>query len=174
MPFNQEDQSFLAEIQQSAADFMTHTLETANSLYDKDTASYERLLALTKFCESWSLSVGKGPLDERKWDNNLNSDDEMFFDSTFPVPRRPAQEEDLRSDDDQSGSDAAEPAEPQEVGNDIEEQSDEFDAIVEDATEDDGFDVAPLQNVVEKLYVPEAILARQTQFLTRKKRGKFG
>ena len=61
-----------------------------------------------------------------------------------------------------------------EVGNDIEEQSDEFDPIVEDATEDDGFDVAPLQNVVEKLYVPEAILARQTQFLTRKKRGKFG
>ena len=42
VPYNEQDSLFLEELKQNAADFQTHTLETANALYDKDTASYER------------------------------------------------------------------------------------------------------------------------------------
>ena len=87
VPYNEQDRLFLDGMQQTAADFQTHTLETANSLYDKDTASYERLLDLTKFCEQWSLSVAGGAPNNEQWDLNLDSDDERF-DSTAPMPRR--------------------------------------------------------------------------------------
>jgi hypothetical protein len=86
VPYNDQDRVFLDKMQQTAADFQTHTLETANTLYDKDAASYERLLALTKFCEQWSLSVTGGALNDEQWDENLDSDHERF-DAVAPVAR---------------------------------------------------------------------------------------
>ena len=53
----------------------------------QNTASYKRLLDLTKFCEKWILSVGANQLDDDQWDHNLDSDDEKF-DSTAALPRR--------------------------------------------------------------------------------------
>ena len=165
VPYNERDRAFLEKVQQTAADFQTHTLETANSLYDKDTASYERLLDLIQFCEQWSLSVGKGgPLDDDKWDYNLDSDDEKF-DSTAPIPRReravvanpePLIEAKEDSDDDMEG-------EPSPADGAFEE-----DNVL--AGEDD----SPLDGAAERLYQPEAILARQTEKVYKKKKGRYG
>ena len=57
VPYNEQDRAFLETMQRTAAEFQTHTLETANKLYDKDTAAYERLLDLVTFCEEWSVGT---------------------------------------------------------------------------------------------------------------------
>jgi hypothetical protein len=159
-------------LQQTSAEFQLHTLETANSLYDKDTASYERLLAVTIFCEKWSLSVtGVAPTDQ-KWDLNLDSDEEKF-DSTAPVPRRlraPTKVVPLRGD----------AVAELEVDGDDEDQ----DAIMEpspndqlepidDTGRDDDADAAQIPSR-PKLYQPQQILERETQMVFKKSKGKFG
>jgi hypothetical protein len=171
VPYNQRDEAFLDKIQQTAADFQTHTLQTANSLYDKDTASYERLLAVTQFCEQWALSVGGQALGDSKWDNNLDSDDD-FFDSTNPVPRRervaafpPVLEvktNEIDHSEDEMDIDEME-TEPS--------PSDQVDGAVDESrlNEED----APLSSE-EKLYQPEAILARHTEMVYKKKKGRYG
>ena len=79
---------FLSELQQSAADFQTHTLATANAVYDTDAVSYERLLALTRVCEQFAVhAAGVGV--QRRWNENLDSDDERF-DAVVPLPRQRA------------------------------------------------------------------------------------
>ena len=167
VPYCEEDRSFLDDLAQSAADFQTHTLETANSLYDKDAASYERLLDLMKVCEKYSLSVTGGDLLEERWDENLDSDDDQFK-STGPVPRKPRAEnsepeakekvdedEDQLMDDASMGPPASEPI---------------------DVLEDDGLDddASPLSAVAEKLYTPEQILDRDFELVYKKKKGRYG
>jgi hypothetical protein len=138
---------------------------------NKDTASYERLLDLTKFCEQWSQSVTRG-VSEDQWDENLDSDDEKF-DATAPVPRRlrvaAIENSDLEGkgdddvDEDQEMSDVMEPSPADQTG-DIAEP--------EDDVVDDG--AAPLQSAKEKLYLPEQILERETHIVYKKTRGRYG
>lgn len=46
----------LNELKISAAAYQHHSVQTANSIYDKDQLSYARLLRLVDFCEQFSLS----------------------------------------------------------------------------------------------------------------------
>jgi hypothetical protein len=74
-------------MQQSAADFQTHTLATANAVYDADVVSYERLLALTRVCEQFAAYAAQADGGEGKWQVNLDSDDD-HFEAIVPLPRR--------------------------------------------------------------------------------------
>ncbi len=135
VPYCEEDRSFLDELAQSAADFQTHTLETANSLYDKDAASYERLLDLTKVCERYSLSVTGGDLNEEKRDENLDSDNDQLK-STGPVPRKPRADNsepeakaEVDLDEDQEMGDASmEPSASDPIGDVLEDNGLDDDA----------------------------------------------
>ena len=73
-----DDREFLVELQQSAAEFQTHTLATANAVYDADVVSYERLLALTRVCERFAERVALADGGGQAWQKNLDSDDEHF------------------------------------------------------------------------------------------------
>jgi len=87
IPYNEEDVSFLQQLQQSAADFQTHALATANSLYDKDAQSYDRMLKLTELCEQFSTFVATESEEEEQWQLDLDSDHEAFQ-SVAPVARQ--------------------------------------------------------------------------------------
>jgi hypothetical protein len=166
VPYNEQDRSALEELQRSAADFQTHTLETANRLYDKDAASYERLLDLTTFCEEWSLSVAGGALKDNEWDENLDSDDDRF-DATTPVPRRHRdQAENIE------GKEDAENDEPEQENS----EPSPLDPIVNDEElngQDE--DAAPVPSASEpKRYLPEEILDRRTELVYSRKKARFG
>jgi hypothetical protein len=87
LPYSDSDRDFLSEMQQSAADFQTHTLATANAVYDADVVSYERLLALTRVCEQFAAYAAQADGGGGEWQVNLDSDDD-HFEATIPLPRR--------------------------------------------------------------------------------------
>jgi hypothetical protein len=74
-------------MQQSAADFQTHTLATANAVYDADVVSYKRLLALTRVCEQFAAYAAQADGGGGEWQVNLDSDDD-HFEAIVPLPRR--------------------------------------------------------------------------------------
>jgi hypothetical protein len=110
------------------------------------------------------LSVTGGDLNEEKWDENLDSDDDQFQ-STGPVPRKPRAENsepeakaEVDSDEDQEMVDAS--MEPP--------ASDPIDVLQDDGLDDDA---SPLSAVAEKLYTPERILDRDFELVHTKKKG---
>jgi hypothetical protein len=180
VPHHKEDKAF-AELQKDAARFQTHTLETANKLYDKDLLSYERLLRLTEFCEAWSATFSggaglagggdsqSGGLGD-EWDENLDSDDERF-DSTEAVARRrraPAPAENPGSALEDlapapriaAEADEPNPSQPRNAS------GAEGSLRTQGDTEELGLNFEPAP---AKLYLPEAILEKNTQVLRRGK-----
>jgi hypothetical protein len=191
VPYNDQDRVFLQGLQQSAADFQTHTLETANRLYDKDTASYERLLGVTQFCEQWSLSTSarRGGADADDWDENLDSDDERF-DATTPLPRRargakkaaegpqPAEKKSRENEGPEEEEEKEEEEEEEQHQQDLQHQQ-EGDSrppspgdIVDDGDEgwrdDDDDEDGAIPGAQPKLYIPEGVLDRRTELVRTK------
>ena len=180
MPFHAKDKLFLEEVQERAARFQTHTLRTANLVYDKDAQSYERMLELVEFCEQWCLQLGGSGGDSPLWDENLDSDDERF-DSTAPVARRrrrqqqeapPQDGKDEHEDDDEEEAEVLlldeEDEEPEPDGQGVPGPAFAVDG------DEDPVEVPEVAQAETKLYLPEAILARNTHVSTKKKTGSKG
>ena len=107
-------------------------------------------------------------MNEERWDENLDSDDDQFK-STGPVPRRPRAE-----NSEPEAKAEADLDEDQEMGHASMEPpaSDPISDVLEDDGLDD--DASPLSAVAEKLYTPEQILDRDFKLLYKKKKGRYG
>ena len=182
VPYSEPDRVFLDTLQRTAAEFQTHTLETANKLYDKDAAAYERLLDVVTFCEEWSVSTATvRSADADEWDDNLDSDDERF-DATAPLPRRARAVPDAHEDKEEEGEDDDAAAErlqdgdqeqddiaapfPPQAGEEVSEEE-----VHDDGDNDDSGGDAAIPSAQPKLYLPEAVLERTTRLVWTKVQG---